>query len=221
LQKGLGLYFSKLSLDVPFSLNKKTNTTDKLAIVLNSGNVSFDPSLSTMREKSFAASFPISPNSILNGINDNTPKKLGYLQVTPPTEFSTGGLKPEWYAINFDMHWGGAGALASQAGFIPQLMLAWSPGAESVNVALLIKLPGAGGGNTFSIQNVLKLSAGPFKLSQVKHDDKISYNFFFINLSLSLFGIKLPPMGNTNLVLIGDAEQPGTLGWYAAYININ
>jgi hypothetical protein len=54
----------------------------------------------------------------------------------------------------------------------------------------------------------------------VEHSgDKISYNFFLINLSLSLFGIKLPPAGNTNLVLIGDAEAPGTLGWYGAYIN--
>lgn len=219
-QHNRGLYFSNLSLDVSFSLNTVTNITSELKIVLNPNNVSFDQSMSTIRNKSFAAAFPVSPNSILQGSGDNTPKKLRYLQVVPPVDFSTAGIQPVWYAINFDMHWGGPGALASQAGFIPQLMLAWSPGATGVNVEIFVRLPGSGGGNTFSIQNVLKLSAGPFQLKQVVHDgDKISYNFFLINLSLSLFGIKLPPAGNTNLVLIGDAAQPGALGWYGAYIN--
>lgn len=222
LQNGRGLYFSNLALDVAFLLNTVANTTTNLTIRLNPGNVSFDQSMSTMREKSFAASFPISPNVILNGVDDNTPKKIGYLQVTPPSDFETAGLQPVWYAINFNLHWGGPGALASQAGFMPQLMLAWSPGADSVNAGLFIRLPGAGGGNTFSIQNVLQLSAGPFQLKQVAHgEDKLSYNFFLLNLSLSLFGVRLPPVGNTNLVLIGDAEQPGTLGWYGAYINLN
>jgi hypothetical protein len=217
---GRGLYFSNLSLDVSFSLNTVTNTTSGLKIVLNPSNVSFDQSMSTFRSKSFAAAFPISPNAIFQGTGDSTPKKRHYLPVVPPVDFSTAGIQPVWYAINFDMHWGGAGSLASQAGFIPQLMLAWSPGATSVNVEIFVRLPGSGGGNTFSIQNVLKLSAGPFQLKQVEHSgDKISYNFFLINLSLSLFGIKLPPAGNTNLVLIGDAEAPGTLGWYGAYIN--
>lgn len=220
LQKGRGLYFSNLSLDVNFALNTNMNTTSGLTIKLNPRNVSFDQSMSTFREKSFVAAFPISPNAILQGSSDNTPKKLRYLPVLPPVEFSTAGIQPEWYAINFDMHWGGPGSLASQAGFIPQLMLAWSPGATSVNVGIFVRLPGSGGGNTFSIQNVLTLSAGPFQLKQVVHDgDKISYNFFLINLSLSLFGVRLPPAGNTNLVLIGDAEEPGTLGWYGAYIN--
>lgn len=219
-QHNRGLYFSNLCLDVSFSLDTAANTTSGLEIVLNPDDVSFDQSLSTIRNNSFAAAFPVSPNAILRGSGDNTPKKLRYLQVVPPPDFSTAGLQPVWYAINFDLHWGGPGALASQAGFIPQLMLAWSPGAASVNVEIFVRLPGSGSGNTFSIQNVLKLSAGPFQLKQVEHSgDKISYNFFLLNLSLSLFGVKLPPAGNTNLVLVGDAEQPGSLGWYGAYIN--
>ena len=217
-----GLYFSNLALDVSFKLDTKQNSTSALAISLNTANTAFDQSLSTVRDKSFAAAFPISPNDILQGSGDNTPKKLNYLQVIPPVNFSTGGLQDAWYAINFDVHWGGPGALASQKGFIPQLLLAWSPGAGTANVGIFLQLPGSGGGgNTFSIQNVLKLSAGPFQLKKVVHDgDKVSYNLFLINLSLSLFGLKLPPAGNVNLVLLGDQEQPGTLGWYGAYINL-
>jgi hypothetical protein len=216
-----GLYFSNLALDVSFKLDTKQHSTSGLAISLNTTNTAFDQSLSTVRDKSFAAAFPVSPNDILQGSGDNTPKKLNYLQVVPPVNFSTGGLQTTWYAVNFDVHWGGPGALASQTGFIPQLLLAWSPGADAVNVALFLRLPGSGGGNTFSIQNVLKLSAGPFQLKKVVHDgDKVSYNLFLINLSLSLFGLKLPPAGNVNLVLLGDQEQPGSLGWYGAYINL-
>ncbi|MGO4291270.1 hypothetical protein [Chitinophaga sp. RAB17] len=217
-----GLYFSNLALDVSFKLDTKLNATSGLSISLNTANTAFDQSLSTVRDKSFAAAFPISPNDILQGSGDNTPKKLNYLQVVPPVNFTTAGLQDSWYAINFDVHWGGPGALASQKGFIPQLLLAWSPGAGTTNVGIFLQLPGSGGGgNTFSIQNVLKLSAGPFQLKKVVHDgDKVSYNLFLINLSLSLFGLKLPPAGNVNLVLLGDQEQPGSLGWYGAYINL-
>lgn len=216
-----GLYFSNLALDVSFKLDTKQNTTSGLSISPNISNTAFDQSLSTVRDKSFAAAFPISPNDILQGSGDNTPKKLNYLQVVPPVNFTTGGLQDTWYAVNFDVHWGGPGALASETGFIPQLLLAWSPGADAVNVGIFLRLPGSGGGNTFSIQNVLKLSAGPFQLKKVVHDgDKVSYNLFLINLSLSLFGLKLPPAGNVNLVLLGDQEQPGSLGWYGAYINL-
>lgn len=216
-----GLYFSNLALDVSFKLDTKLNTTSGLSISLNTANTAFDQSLSTVRDKSFAAAFPISPNDILQGSGDNTPKKLNYLQVVPPVNFTTGGLQDTWYAVNFDVHWGGPGALASETGFIPQLLLAWSPGADVVNVGIFLRLPGSGGGNTFSIQNVLKLSAGPFQIKKVVHDgDKVSYNLFLINLSLSLFGLKLPPAGNVNLVLLGDQEQPGSLGWYGAYLNL-
>ncbi|MBV7529893.1 hypothetical protein [Chitinophaga sp. sic0106] len=220
LIKQRGLYFSNLALDVGFTLNTKNNTTAGLAIVLNPDNTSFDQSMSSYRTKSFAAAFPVSPNAILRGSGDNNPKKLRYLSVVPPVDFVTGGIQSQWYAINFDLHWGGPGGLASAAGFLPQLLLSWSPGAAAVNVEIFVKLPGSGSANTFSIQNVLKLSAGPFQLTQVKGNDNISYNFYLINLSISLFGIKLPPAGNTNLVLVGDADQPGNLGWYSAYINL-
>ena len=213
-----GLYFSNLALDVAFELNTKSNKTDGLRIVLDPGNTNFDQSMSTVRNNSFAAAFPVSPNAILQGTKDKDPKKLQYQPVVLPVNFISAGLQDVWYAINFDVHWGGPGALASRTGFIPQLMLAWSPG-SGVSAAIFLRLPGSGGGNTFSIQNVLKLSAGPFQLKQVAHDNSISYNLFLINLSLGLFGLKLPLSGNVNLALLGDQDQPGSLGWYCAYIN--
>ena len=216
IQHNRGLYFSNLALDVNFALNTSTNSTSGLKIILNPANVSFDQSMSSYRQKSFAAAFPISPNAVLQGSGDNTPKRLGYVKVIPPVKFDA-GIQSLWYAINFDMHWGGPGSLSSQAGFMPQLMLAWSPGASAVQTELFIRLPGSGSGNDFVLQNVMKVSAGPFQLKQVKHDGKISYNFFLINLSLSIFGVRLPPFGNSNLVLIGDADDPGTLGWFGAY----
>ena len=221
LESAKGLYCSNLALDIEFKLNLQDNKTSDLTITFDTAGASFDQSMSSFRDQSFAASFPISPNAIIQGSGDKTPKKLNYLPVTPPVELITTGIQGDWYALNFDLHWGGPGGLADQSGFIPQLMLAWSPSSSDTHFGIFLQLPGSSGGNSFSIQNVLKLSAGPFQLKRVlQKDNKISYNLFLINLSLSLFGLKLPPAGNINLALLGDQSQPGSLGWYGAYINI-
>jgi len=215
-----GLYFSNMGLDVSFKLDTVKNVTSNLALVFAPDQVAFDLSLSTVRAASFAQGFPLSPSAILQGNGGNTPPQSGYVAVTPPVAFISGTLGTDWYGLDMEFHWGGPGALADMAGFTPHLLLAWSPSATQ-SMGIFIRLPGsAGGGKTFSLQNVLKLTAGTLRLEIVKDtQEQISYNLLLTSLALSILGLKFPPVGNTNLALLGDPAQPGSIGWYGAYIN--
>ncbi len=215
-----GLYFSNMALNVDFNLDTEKNVTTDLSLVFSPAQIAFDVSLSAVRKASFAQAFPLSPSAILTGSGDNAPSQSGYVQVVPPTQFITGTLGSKWYGLDFEFHWGGPGALADQAGFTPHLLLAWSPSA-SQSMGIFIRLPGAaGGGKTFSLQNVLKLTAGTFRIDIVEHgNDEISYNLLLTSIAMSVIGVKFPPSGNVNLALLGDPAQPGSLGWYGAYIN--
>jgi hypothetical protein len=215
-----GLYFSNMALNVSFKLDTEKNTTTDLSMVFSPGQIAFDVSLSAVRKASFAQGFPLSPSAILTGSGDNAPPQSGYVQVVPPTQFITGTLGSKWYGLDFELHWGGPGALADQAGFTPHLLLAWSPSANQ-SMGIFIRLPGAaGGGKTFSLQNILKLTAGTFRIEIVEHgQDQISYNLLLTSIAMSVIGVKFPPVGNVNLALLGDPAQPGSLGWYGAYVN--
>ncbi|HVV54422.1 MAG TPA: hypothetical protein VHC47_03805 [Mucilaginibacter sp.] len=216
-----GLYFSNMGLDVSFTLNTVQNTTTDLSLVFSPTQVAFDMSLSTVRMASFAQGFPLSPAAIVQGTGGNTPSQGGYVAVTPPVDFIGGTLGSGWYGLDMEFHWGGPGALADMAGFTPHLLLAWSPSATQ-SVGIFIRLPGsAGGGKTFSLQNVLKITSGTLRLQVVKDQQGkvLSYNLLLTSLALSILGLKFPPVGNTNLALLGDPEQPGTMGWYGAFIN--
>lgn len=216
-----GLYFSNMNLDVNFKLDTIKNVTSGLTLVFAPAQVAFDLSLSTVRAASFAQAFPLSPAAILQGSGGNAPPQAGYVAVVPPVEFISGTLGSNWFGLDLEFHWGGPGALADMAGFTPHLLLAWSPSATQ-SVGIFIRLPGsAGGGKTFSLQNVLKLTAGSLRLQVVKDKDGkvLSYNLLLTSLALSVLGLKFPPVGNTNLALLGDPAQPGSLGWYGAFIN--
>lgn len=221
LSKNKGLYFSGMALDVMFRMDTINNKTSDLTINFNPKQVAFDQSLSSTRIKGIARAFPLSASAILVGNDENTPQKTGYLHVTPPETFISGTLGKKWYGLDQQLHWGGPGALADQAGFIPNFMIAWSPGGAALSTEILIRLPGsAGGSSMLSIQNVLKLKVGTFRIATAIHgENKMSYNLILNNIALSLMALKFPPVGNTNLMLLGDPEEPGTMGWYGAYIN--
>lgn len=213
-----GLYFSNLALDLDFQLDTAQNSTSGLKFNFSTGRAAYDPSMSTLREASLAKAFPLRPSAILAGKGDNAPTKLGYIHVNPPETYLAEKLSPTWFGLDFEILWGGPGALADQAGFIPHLLMAWSPG-SGISTELLIRLPGSGGSSTLSLQSVLQLKIDTFRFSITEQNGQISYNLILNNIALSLLGLKLPPVGNANLMLLGDPKQPGSMGWYGAYIN--
>ena len=71
---------------------------------------------------------------------------------------------------------------------------------------------------TLTIEGPLQLSIGSLALLENKEEQ--AYLMRFANIALSMFGVKFPPGGRTNLLLFGDPNPKAgntTLGWYAAY----
>jgi hypothetical protein len=222
-QKYKGLYFSNLQVTVQFDLNKTNNSVTDLSLNFNPTQATFDPRSSAIRKNSLVANLPLTVTAILTGDKDNTPAKKGFIRIKPPVDFKTGALdKNSWYGLNTDFLWGGPGALADQTGFVPQILLAWSPGETDLRTEILICLPGGGGSDKLlSLQNVIKLKIGNLQLVKVEDPDKatINYNLLLSNIALGFMGLSFPPSGSTNLALLGNPDDPGTLGWYGSYNN--
>ena len=218
--EGRGVYFSNMAVNVAFKLDTAHNTTSKMSFGFNPKHLAFDQSLSTIRKTSLGQAFPLSPHTILMGNGESTPSKQGYIHAVPPTDFISDPLENTWFGLDFELHWGGPGALADQAGFTPHLLMAWSPG-TALRTEILIRLPGtASGGKALSLQNILKLKIGAFRFTITKQEnDQISYNLLLTSMALSLIGLKFPAVGNTDLMLLGDPAEPGSMGWYGVYIN--
>jgi hypothetical protein len=102
------------------------------------------------------------------------------------------------------------------------VLAAWAPSAQGYNAAVAIKLPGSeGGGKTLTIEGPLKLSIGDLALLYSNDDENSQYLMRFSDIALSIFSLKFPPGGRTNVLLFGDPNPRGantTLGWYAAYM---
>lgn len=223
----LGLYYTSMALELSFDLDASEYTTSNLQFNFNPQRIVFDPTFSTIRQKSLCNCFPLSPKSVMKGTGnaDSIPAKLGYIHVKAPRESVSKGLSAgkSWYGVNLEFHWGGPGALAEQAGFSSNLLLCWNPGGGSSSTEVLIKLPGMGSGEKLlSLQNILRLSIANFEFRTVTEGSPpeiINYNLLFNQIALDVMGLKLPPIGSTNLMLLGNNEDPGTIGWYGAYIN--
>jgi len=218
-----GLYFSNLAVTVQFNLHKAENSVTDLSLNFNPTQAAFDPRNSAIRKNSLVANLPLTVTSILTGDKDNAPAKKGFIRIKTPVDFKTNALdKNIWYGLNADFLWGGPGALADQVGFVPQILLAWSPGETDLRTDILICLPGGGGSDKLlSLQNVIKLKIGNLQLVKVENTDKktINYNLLLSNIGIGFMGLSFPPSGSTNLALLGNPDDPGTLGWYGSYNN--
>src|SRR5690606_24205187 len=100
--KGKGLYFSNMAVDVSFRLDTEQSKTSDLSLVFNPKSMGFDQSLSTIRKASLGQGFPLSPSAILVGDGNGAPTQLGYVHVSPPTTFKSGGLGNEWYGLDLE-----------------------------------------------------------------------------------------------------------------------
>lgn len=196
----------------------------------------FDISTSKGRPGGFALNFPLALSGFVIGSAAKMPESLGYLPVQSPI---SGGqeLSGDWYALKFDLNLGTLGALAGKADLTSNIIVAWSPGADSSNhgfaADVFIHLPGSGGSSSlFSLQGIVKLTIQDIQLFATTDTSKhtTEYVMKFTDLALKILSLKFPPTGSTGMLLFGNPAQAkaittdpsqSSLGWYAAYNNDN
>jgi hypothetical protein len=243
VQPGEGLYFSNLAIDLDFQVISGSGPTAAPPRVANRtfrfqpAQMTFDPSLSKLRPGSLLSGFPMAIQGLIPALAGATggpppkPADLGYRAITLPNALQAGPLGTQWYALQFHLQMGSMGALAAKAGFVGDMLAAWSP-TDQAQVMLAIKLPG-GDNSGFSLENVLKLTIQDIAFTQPGANGggatgagptgPAPYMLQFKHLGLKLVGVTFPPTGNTDLYLFGPtatsaALHPGSLGWYGAYV---
>jgi hypothetical protein len=213
-----GLLFRNLLLDMNFDLDNPSVVNFELLL----NNLTFDLNNSSLRkDTALFQKFPLDYRKFIFGTGDKLPEDCGYLPAITPN-IATNTLSGDWYGIDFDLQMGGPGALAAEAGFHSNFLIAWSSGgrrsADSYNVFVGVKLPGAGGNaKMLSLQGILKVAISDVEFLYENEAYVLKLN----DIGVKFFGIvKVPPGGNTNFYLFGNpnaTEKPKNLGWYAAY----
>jgi hypothetical protein len=180
--------------------------------------MAFDVGSSTARAHSLAAHFPLTAKGMLASEASKTPGDYGLLPVD--TDLDTTPVTTPWYALNFDLNLGSAGALAAKAGLVATLAVIWAPGRSGqpgLPVSVGLKLPGSSGGkNELTVEGVLKITMFAVTLTY----DGAAFLLKFNGIALSLFGKSLPPGGSFDIFVFGDpdpAAGANSLGWYGAY----
>jgi len=179
--------------------------------------MNFDPSRSIARPESMYARFPLQVTGMVQGDSATTPASLGFIPVD--TELVSKSFGSTWFGLQMSLSLGSQGGLASKAGFYANMLAAWAPDPREYNALLGIQLPGSqDGSKSLTIEGPLKLTIQDIAMLYNAKDK--AYLMRFANIALSLFSLKFPPGGTTNLLLFGDPDPKATattLGWYAAY----
>jgi hypothetical protein len=219
-----GLYYSNLNINMGFNLNNPTAVT----YAFDAAQIAFNSSQSLARAAALYPNFALQINNLVSGNDDSTPAGMGYLTLSLPG-INASGLSGNWYGLQMTLNLGTPGELDGSLGFNATLLIAWSPGTNSVtpsyNALIGIKLPGtSSNAKLLSLQGLLKLTIDKLRLEYILNADPLlpgSYLLTLTNIALKFLGIvKLPPGGNTNFLLFGNPNPGATsksLGWYAAY----
>jgi hypothetical protein len=219
-----GLYFYNLAVQMNMDLIKSADIPPTYSIrdrIFNftEENTSFDTSLSTVHDRSLYPNFPLTITSLTSS-RAGTVEDLGYVALQLPGNVDFDELGEEWYGLVCSLNLGSMGALASQAGFTAKMLLAWSTSSDKPAVMIGIRLPGSGGAKGFSFENVLQLNIDAFvlNLDNTTYTGKTIYSLWLKSIGMSFLGIKFPPGGTTSLILYGNPDAPGEIGWYGSYL---
>ncbi|PKH51753.1 hypothetical protein CXF68_14140 [Tenacibaculum sp. Bg11-29] len=223
IQKGLN--YNNLFISMSFDITIPSVVTygfDATQIVFNSNS-------SISRSGSLYPNFALQINNLVSGNADVLPASFGYLNLSVPA-LDISGVSNNWYGLEMTLNMGSPGELAASMDFNASLLMAWSPGATSVddsyNVFFGIKLPGTSSdAKLLSLQGILKLSIDTLKMEFIPEDNATpelgSFMMTLGNIALKFLGIaQLPPGGSTNFLLFGNPKKGATsksLGWYASY----
>ncbi|AWI25242.1 hypothetical protein [Flavobacterium pallidum] len=220
-----GLYFYNLAIQMNMDLIKSADTPPSYSIRdrvfdFTEESTSFDTSLSTVHDRSLYPNFPLTITSLTSS-KAGTAEELGYVPLQLPNNVDFEALGDDWFGLVCTLNLGSMGALAAQAGFTARILLAWSASADKPAVMIGIRLPGTGGAKGFSFQNVLQLSTEAFvlNLDNTTYPGKTIYSLWLRSIGMSFLGVKFPPGGTTNLILYGNPDAPGEIGWYGSYLN--
>lgn len=208
------LSFTNLSLDMAFP----QATPQQLTFFFNAQQLAVDLAASVPRKNSLVRRFPVAFSSFLQAESGSTPDTLGYNGIITPVPESR--LFYPWYALVFELKLGSLGALAGKAGFVAQLMAAWSPNPNGISMFAGILIPGTGAsGKLFSLESILSLSIDSFQFVTAEAPSGgLSYTLALTNLRLNFMGKQLPASAYIDFILFGDPGGSGdTLGWYTAY----
>jgi hypothetical protein len=206
-----GLQYSKLLIRMAFD----PAVQDSNQFSFDAGAMAFDLSASHARPDSMYQHFPVSLASLLQADAIATPGAAGYMGLQSPLTQSS--LVYPWYGLVFNLDLGSLGALAAKAGFIAQLIAAWSPAQGGRKVFVGLKLPGSNGGKgTISVEGVLELG---FRALVLGKNGPSTYYLLLNALALQCLGLSFPSGGQIDMALFGnpDDEHNSSLGWYAAY----
>mgnify|MGYP000149259788 CR=1 FL=1 len=112
---------------------------------------------------------------------------------------------------------GSLGALANNAGFDAQLIVAWNAG--GTGAAAYLKLPGVNAqAPALNLQGVLRLDLKNIRLCMA--DDGVSYLMKLDDIALNFLGLSFPNKGKVGLsclVTSGEETSESSLGWYGGY----
>lgn len=208
------LSFTNLSLDMGFP----QATPQQLTFFFNAQQLVVDLAASLPRRNSLVRRFPVAFSSFLQAESGSAPDTLGYHGIITPVPESR--LSYPWYALVFELKLGSLGALAGKAGFVAQLMAAWSPNPNGISMFAGILIPGTGAsGKLFSLESILSLSIDSFQFVTAEAPGGgLSYTLALTNIRLNFMGKQLPASAYIDFILFGDPGGSGdTLGWYTSY----
>ncbi|MEM9547527.1 MAG: hypothetical protein AAGA77_16220 [Bacteroidota bacterium] len=217
-----GLYFYNLAVLMDMLLVKSgdpsTYEIRDRTFEFSEENTSFDTTLSTVHNNSLYPNFPLTI-SALTSSKAGTFSDLGYVQLQLPSDANFSSLGDEWYGLVCTLNLGSMGALASLADFTAKLLIAWSTSEDLPAISLGLRLPGSAGEKYFSFENVLQLSTDAFIMSTDTETQPGTtiYSLIFQSIGMSLLGIKFPQGGSTHIILYGNPDSPGKIGWYGQY----
>jgi hypothetical protein len=208
------LSFTNLSLDMSFP----QATPQQLTFFFNAQQLAVNLAASLPRRNSLVRRFPVAFSSFLQAESGSAPDTLGYHGIITPVPESR--LSYPWYALVFELKLGSLGALAGKAGFVAQLMAAWSPNPNGISIFAGILIPGTGtSGKLFSLESILSLSIDSFQFVTAEAPGGgLSYTLALTNIRLNFMGKQLPASAYIDFILFGDPGGSGdTLGWYTSY----
>lgn len=171
------------------------------------------------REKSFAACFACTADSLSWQTDGKTPEDLGFRSITCPVDQDE--LQQEWCGVVWKIPLGNLGALTKGEAIHIELLTAWSADETGEYPALYIgaKLPAALGGDGLDLQGLIKLGFHTISLEAEDPETPAAgappraYRLILNNFALRLLGLSFPP-GSNKIFLVSDGKG---VGWYAGY----
>ena len=236
-----GLAFTGMTVTISFDLDAAgAMTPGSKTVTLNPTSLSFTPSASAIRPRSFLASLPLqfsrfvySQGGLTKSLTGASPihvlqlegGRAGEAGASPAIAPAAPGVNSNpQYALEYDMPLGSLGSLSDvQVGIMAKLLLAWGPSPlvpDSDAAAVLVQLPSLSAGLAgFTLQGILQTTFGDANLLKVVlPSGETVYAVTFTNVQLSVFGFTFPPGLLVDFVIFagsgGQDRNTSNVAWF-------